>query len=85
MREDYTHHALHLSMYAEECLGLSCPTDHKVINPTLFEREYGIYIPYIMRLCLSGSFMFSKSEIHKLGIGADNNLALIVEDDMTSL
>ena len=70
------------SVYAEECLDLAYSNDHKVVNPTLYEREDGAYslhhasTPFI---CFYHGLIFCKSELEKLGIGPGS--ALIVEND----
>lgn len=71
------------SVYAEECLNIPYSTDHKVVNPTFFEREDGMYTlpastPFV---CFHHGFIFSKSQIQKVMGTEFSELAMIVEDD----
>ena len=67
------------SVYAEECLDIPYSTDLKVVNPTFFEREDGMYTlpgstPFV---CFHHGFIFSKSEV----MGCEfSQPAMIVED-----
>ena len=85
MDKDLTLYAVDLSIYAEDLLNLPSPTDHKVVNSTLFEREDGTYTLHYAStpfVCFHHGLFFSKSQIQKLEMGDElSGPALIVEDD----
>ena len=71
------------SVYAEECLDLACSSNSKVLNPTLYEREDGVYTLHYASspfICFYHGLFFSKLELKKL-IGMVPESALIVEND----
>ena len=72
------------NMYAEKCLNIPHSTGCKVVNPTLFERENGLYTlhpgssPFV---CFHHGFIFSKSQIQEVTGSGFPEVTLIVEDD----